>query len=147
MYRGDKKSFRSTQLTAMEARKSRTYIKTPDPVLDMVGKGNEMHGRMLYNSYCATCHQRDGKGDNNRYPPLAGSPYLAGDKEQLINIVLNGLKGKISVNGKTFDGVMPAHGAFLDDQSIASIVAYIKDRFNNEETSVTAEMVKKVRGK
>ncbi|WPV68221.1 c-type cytochrome [Chitinophaga sp. LS1] len=145
MYTGSKKSFNAAQLTAMETRKSRTYIKVPDPVLDMVGKGNEMHGRMLYDSYCATCHQRDGKGDNNRYPPLAGSQYLAGDKKQLINIVLNGLKGKITVNGKTFDGVMPAHAAFLDDQSVASIVAYIKDRFNNEEITVTADMVKKER--
>ncbi|WP_205511640.1 c-type cytochrome [Longitalea arenae] len=147
MYKGDKNAFGAQQLAAMEKRKSRTYIKTPDEVKDYLGMGGEMNGLILYNSYCAGCHQRDGKGDNNRYPPLAGSDWFAGNKKKLINVILYGQQGEIKVNGKTYNGVMPAHGGFLDDHAIASIATYINKRFNNEKGLVAAEEVAKLRKK
>jgi len=145
MYKGDKNKFGAPQLAAMEKRKSRTYIKTPDEVKDNLGMGGEMNGLILYNSYCAGCHQRDGKGDNNRYPPLVASDLIAGNKDQLIKIILNGLHGEIKVNGKTFNGLMPAHGGFLDDHAIASIATYISKRFNKEDKLVASADVTKLR--
>ncbi|MFT3935601.1 MAG: c-type cytochrome [Chitinophagaceae bacterium] len=145
MYKGDKKSFAAAQLVAMENRKSRTYIKTPDEVKDNMGKGGDMAGLILYNSYCVSCHQRDGKGDNNRYPPLLGSNWIAGGSDTLINIILNGLQKEIVVNGKTFNGVMPAHGGFLDDHAVASIATYVKIRFNKEKINITSAEVSKIR--
>jgi glucose/arabinose dehydrogenase/cytochrome c553 len=146
MYKGDKNKFGPAQLAEMEKRKTtRTYIKTPDEVKDNLGMGGEMNGLVLYNSYCAGCHQRDGKGDNNRYPPLAGSDWLAGDKEKLIKVILNGLQNEITVNGKTYNGVMPAHGGFLDDHAIASIATYITKRFNKENTLVASSDVTRLR--
>jgi glucose/arabinose dehydrogenase/cytochrome c553 len=145
MYKGDKKAFGSNDLAAMEKRKSRTYIKTPDEVKDNLGMGGEMNGLILYNSYCASCHQRDGKGDNNRYPPLAGSDWLANNKDQLIKIILNGMQGEIVVNGKTYNGVMPAHGGFLDDHAIASIATWINKRFNNDNNLTSSAEVAKIR--
>lgn len=148
MYKGDKAQFGDAQLSAMEARKSRTYIKTPDEIKDNLGKGGEMAGMILFNSYCSSCHQRDGKGDNNRYPPLLGSEWVAGDKERLMNVILNGLNGEITVNGKKFNGQMPAHGSFLDDHAVASIVTYVKRRFNKEkEFTLTSEEVGHLRSK
>jgi mono/diheme cytochrome c family protein len=148
MYKGDKEKFGEAQLLAMEARKSRTYIKTPDEIKDNLGKGGEMAGMILFNSYCSSCHQRDGKGDNNRYPPLQGSEWVAGDKERLMNVILNGLNGEITVNGKKFNGQMPAHGSFLDDHAVASIVTYVKRRFNKEkEFTLTSEEVGHLRNK
>jgi glucose/arabinose dehydrogenase/cytochrome c553 len=145
MYKGTDK-FGPAQLSKMEERKSRSYIKTPDEVKDNLGKGGEMAGLILFNSYCSSCHQRDGKGDNNRYPPLLNSPFVSGDKDQLIKIILNGLQGEITVNGKKFNGQMPAHGSFLDDHAVASIVTYVKRRFSGEEQFVvTSEDVKKLR--
>jgi glucose/arabinose dehydrogenase/mono/diheme cytochrome c family protein len=146
MYKGDKNLFGSTQLAAMEQRKSRTYIKTPDEVKDNLGLGGEMNGLILYNSFCASCHQRDGKGDNNRYPPLAGSDWIAGNKEQLIKVILNGMEGEIKVNGKTYNGIMPAHGGLLDDHAIASIATYINKRFYKEKDLVASAEVAKLRG-
>ena len=73
----------------MEKQKTRSYIKTPDEVADNLHRGDELSGGILYATYCAICHQRNGKGDNNRYPPLAGSPWVTGDEEKLIDIVLN----------------------------------------------------------
>ncbi|OQP65938.1 cytochrome C [Niastella vici] len=145
MYKGDKNTFRPAQLTAMESRKSRTYIKTPDEVKDNLGLGGVMNGLILYNSYCAGCHQRDGKGDNNRYPPLAASDWIVGNRERLIRVMLQGLQGEIKVNGKTFNGVMPAHGSFLDDHAIASIATYINKAFNKENSLVSSAEVTKLR--
>lgn len=144
MYKGDKNSFGPLQLAVMEKRRSRTYIKTPDEVKDNLGMGGEMNGLILYNSYCAGCHQRNGKGDNGRYPPLAGSDWIT-NKEKLLHVILYGQQGEITVNGKTYNGVMPAHGELLDDHAIASIATYINKRFNNENKLVAAEEVAKLR--
>ena len=129
----------------MELRKSRTYIKTPDSVKDNLGQGGEMEGLILYNSYCATCHQRDGRGDESRYPPLAGSEWVTGDKDRLIRILLQGLQGNIQVKGKTYNGVMPAHGALLDDHAVASILTYVKARFNKTYSPIATDEVTKIR--
>ncbi|HWK05151.1 MAG TPA: c-type cytochrome [Puia sp.] len=145
MYKGDKDQFGEAQLAEMEQRKSRSYIKTPDSVKDNLGKGGEMEGLILYNSYCRGCHQRDGKGDNSRYPPLVGSDWVAGDKDRLIGVILRGLQGEVKVNGKTYNGLMPAHGAFLDDHAIASILTFVKRRFNKENVTVTSREVTTVR--
>jgi len=145
MYKGDKDKFGKAQLAFMEGRKSRTYIKTPDEVKDNLGQGGEMEGLILYNSYCAACHQRDGRGDNNRYPPLAGSEWITGDRQRLIGVLLKGLQGEIQVSGKTYNGVMPAHGAFLDDHAIASILTYVQGRYNKVHTPIASEEVTKVR--
>jgi mono/diheme cytochrome c family protein len=146
MFKGDKNNFGQRQLAAMEdRRKTRTYIKTPDSLKDNLGQGGEMEGLILYNSYCAGCHQRDGRGDNNRYPPLLGSEWVSGDRQRLISILLQGLQGEIQVNGKTYNGVMPAHGAFLDDHAIASILTYVKGRFNKDHKAVPSDEVTRVR--
>jgi mono/diheme cytochrome c family protein len=146
MYKGDKDKFGPAQLAAMEQRQSsRSYIKTPDEVKDNMGTGGEMEGLILYNSYCSACHQRNGKGDNSRYPPLAGSDWVTGDKDRLIGVILHGLQGEVKVNGKTYNGLMPAHGAFLDDHAVASILTFIRNRFNKESKAVTTEEVKKIR--
>ncbi|MEO5684817.1 MAG: c-type cytochrome [Chitinophagaceae bacterium] len=145
MYKGDSNTFPETQLAEMEKRKSRTYIKTPDEVKDNLGKGGEMAGLILYNSYCASCHQRDGKGDNNRYPPLAGSDWMAKSSDTLISTILYGLQKEITVNNKTYNGVMPSHGGFLDDHAAASILTYVKKRFHKENIVITSAEVSKVR--
>lgn len=144
MYKGKKSKFGKAELAQMENRKSRSYIKTPDEVRDNLHKGDELEGSILYNTYCANCHQRDGKGDNNRFPPLAGSDWVTGEEKRLIDLVLNGLQGEIKVNGKAYNGLMPPNN-HLDDHAIASILTYIRMNFNNKSASVNALQVSKVR--
>lgn len=147
MYKGDKSKFGDEQLDVMKKREGRTYIKTPDAVADNLNTGDELEGSILFNSYCANCHQRDGKGDNNRFPPVAGSEYVTGDKSRLIDIILNGLQGPITLNGKTFNGFMPPHREILDDHAIASIATYIRgrERWGNNAGPVFTPEVTKVR--
>jgi len=144
MYKGDKEKFDDVQLAEMEKRKSRSYIKTPDEVLDNLHVGDRLEGSILYNTYCASCHQRDGKGDQNRFPPLVDSEWVTGDTERLINIVLNGYQGKITVNGKVYEGIMP-NNSHLDDHAIASIITYVRSRFGKIRKSVSDHQVNNVR--
>jgi len=129
----------------MEGRKeSQSYIRDPDPVKDLVQEGDTYSGRILYNTYCTACHQGDGKGDNNRFPPLVDSEWVTGDEDRLIDVVLNGMQGEIEVNGKTYNGFMPGHD-HLDNHSIASILTYVRKRFGNESSPISALKVEEIR--
>jgi len=145
MYKGDKSKFGESQLAQMKKSQQRSYIKTPDEAADNLHTGDELEGSILYNTYCATCHQRNGQGDNNRFPPLSGSEYVTGDKTRLINVILNGLSGEIKVKGKSYSGFMPQHKDILDDHAVASILTYIRNRFQNDAGGVTTLEVTKVR--
>lgn len=144
MFKGDKKAFGGQQLAAMEQRKMRTNIKTPDEDKDNLLKGKEAPGQVAYNRYCGTCHMPGGQGDGNRYPPLFGSEWVGGPKKRLIELVLNGMSGPIKVRGKSYDGVMPAH-SFLNDQQVAEILTYIRTRMNHGGTPISAEEVQALR--
>ncbi|MBK5278338.1 MAG: PQQ-dependent sugar dehydrogenase [Bacteroidia bacterium] len=144
MYKGNKNKFGETELALMEKRKSRDYIRTPIEGVDNRQEGDMLSGRILYESYCAACHQRDGKGDNNRFPPLVDSDWVTGDETRLIDIVLNGRQGEIKVNGKTYDGLMPQN-QHLEDLAIASILTYVRKRFGHESAPISALRVGKIR--
>jgi mono/diheme cytochrome c family protein len=146
MYKGDKNKFGDAQLAQMTKRaETRSYIKTPDEKADNLNTGDRLEGSILYKTYCANCHQGDGKGDGARFPPLAGSDYVTGDKNRLIDIVLNGLQGKITVDGKSFSGIMPPHKDMLDDHAIASITTFVRNRFGRVKGSVSTLEVTAVR--
>jgi hypothetical protein len=76
---------------------------------------------------------------------LTGSDWVAGSSDTLINVILKGLQREITVNGKTYNGVMPAHGGFLDDHAVASILTFVKKRFNKENITITSAEVSKIR--
>ena len=147
MYKGDKDNFGQSELAVMDQRKeTQNYIRDPDPVKDLIHEGDVYSGRVLYNTYCAACHQRDGKGDNNRFPPLVESEWVTGNEDRLLDVVLNGMQGEIEVNGKTYNGLMPPN-SHLDDHAIASILTYVRKRFGNESTPVSGLKVAEARKK
>ncbi len=145
LYRGEKNSFGAAALAAMEKRKLLSHIKTPDETADDLQK-NLLASQKLYNTFCGTCHQQDGKGAAGRFPPLAGTDWVNGDKTRLINIVLNGLEGSIEVNGETYNSVMPQH-MFLSDVQLAEILTFIRQNFGNNASAVSPEEVSKVRNR
>lgn len=102
-------------------------------------------GKKVYDQYCLVCHQADGNGVPNAFPPLTETEYVNGDTERLIEIVLNGLSGEIEVNGVVYNGVMVAHN-FLTDQEIADVITYVRSNFGNNAPAVTADEVAAVRG-
>jgi glucose/arabinose dehydrogenase len=145
MYKGNRNKFKMSQLAAMEQRKTRPNIRVPDKDRDNLKAKKEIPGSEVYNTYCITCHQPDGNGDGNRFPPLAGSDWVTGDKRRLIDVVLNGLHGPVNINGKMYNNTMPAHH-FLSDAQIAQVLTYIRQNFSNKASEISEEEVKKVRG-
>lgn len=144
LYKGNKSEFGEAQLAEMESRKMQSNIKDPDPVADHLDRGQVKVGEKLYNRYCASCHQRDGKGDSNRFPPLDQSEWVNGDKRRLIEITLQGLDGPITVKGQSYNGLMPPH-SFLNDEDVAKILTYVRLNFDNNSSAVSKEEVARVR--
>lgn len=101
-------------------------------------------GKNLFIANCSACHQTDGAGMPGVFPPLAKSDYLMADKTRSIGIALKGHSGQLLVNGKTYDGVMPAMTHLNDDQ-VASILTYIRNSWGNKGEPVTPAEVKAVR--
>lgn len=101
-------------------------------------------GEGVYKRTCITCHQANGQGIPNTFPPLAKSDYL-GDKEKTILQVIKGSSGEIVVNGNKYNNVMPPQQ--LSDEEIASVLSYVYSSFGNSGGSVTADEVKNARAK
>jgi len=144
MYKGRKSEFGAAQLAKMEARKQRTNVKTPHEVEDNLQKEVIAAGEKLYNQYCATCHLADGNGDGNRYPPITSSEWVSGQPRRLIELVLKGMNGPITVKGKPYNGAMPAHD-YLSDVQVAQILTYIRLGFGNDASEIHPDWVKAVR--
>jgi len=144
MYKGDKKKFGEVELAAMEKRKLNSNIRTPDEIKDNLYSDKPIPGAQVYQTYCVSCHQYNGKGDGDRFPPLDSSEWVNSDKKKLIDVVLNGLNKPITVKGKPYSSVMPQH-SFLRDEDIAEVLTYVRQRFNNNDILVSADEVKKRR--
>lgn len=144
MYTGEKDNFGKAQLAAMEKRKSASNIRTPHEVNDNLDRNITSGGEKIYSVYCGTCHQRNGQGASGRFPPLAETPWVTGDKKKLITIILKGLEGRIEVKGEPYDNTMPQH-SFLNNEEVANVLTYIRQSFGNEASAVTAEEVAAVR--
>lgn len=102
-------------------------------------------GKMVFTQNCAACHQADGSGLKGAFPPLAKADYLMQDKTRAIKTIIEGLQGKVTVNGVDYNGVMPALG--LDDEDVANVLSYIRNSFGNKSDEVTPTEVKSVRKK
>jgi cytochrome c len=144
-FKGDKERFGAIDLLKMKMRETLPHFKTPDAERSRIMM-NETPEASLYNTYCATCHQRDGMGDMSRFPPLSQSEWVIGDKEVLISIILNGQEGEMKVLDRMYNNVMPKHD-FLSDEQISNILSYIRTNFQNEASKITAQEVAEARAK
>lgn len=100
-------------------------------------------GKNVYAANCAACHQPNGVGIPGAFPPVAKSDYLMKDKKRAIGVVLNGLEGKIEVNGMPYASVMPALG--LSDEDAANVLTFVTNSWGNKGSMVTPAEVKAVR--
>lgn len=105
-------------------------------------------GKKNYEQVCITCHQATGQGVEGVYPPLAGSEWVTGTPERVIRIVLHGLKGPLTVEGKQFgQAAMPAFGQVTgsgynwSDERIAAVLSYIRQEWGNKAEPITPEQV------
>ena len=92
-------------------------------------------GEKIYGARCAQCHQADGAG-NGSYPPLAGSVEFFGEPVNHARIVVHGLANvPIEVQGRSYNGNMPAQGD-LNDTELAAVLTYVRNAWGNEASMV-----------
>jgi len=93
-----------------------------------------VEGMNLYQTNCANCHQVDGSGLRDLYPPLAKTDLWQRVKmSELACIIKNGQKDSILVNGKPFNAYMPANPK-LQALDIAEIVTYMREKWSPNKT-------------
>ena len=120
--------------------------KKPKEEVKALGLEEKMQfGKDKYMATCVACHQADGKGIENAFPPLANADYLNADVNRAIDIVLHGKSGEITVNGKKYNSVMTAQA--LSDEEVANVLTYVYNSWGNNKTEVTPEMVEAVRNR
>lgn len=100
-------------------------------------------GKQIYSQTCFACHQGEGQGIANAFPPLAKSDYLNADVNRAIDIVLHGKTGEITVNGAKYNSVMTAQT--LTDEEVANVLTFIYNSWGNNKSEVTPIMVTKAR--
>lgn len=103
----------------------------------------ETRGEKLYAEKCLMCHQASGQGAPPLFPPLAGSEWFTLDRKRVIKAVCEGLSGKITVAGQTYDNAMPAQ--ILDDAQVADVLTYVGASWGNRAPAFTADEVAAVR--
>lgn len=92
----------------------------------------------LFQGYCAMCHMPDARGVPDLYPPLDRVGYYLQVREgraYLPRVVLFGLLGRITVNGRPYGGgaqYMPAFASLLDDATLAELLNELIAHFNTE---------------
>lgn len=101
-------------------------------------------GAAVYARTCIACHQPTGLGLPPVFPPLANAPIVAGNPELPVKFILHGLMGPITVNGMTYNSMMPPV-AGVSDADIADVLTYVRQSFGNQANAVTADQVKAIR--
>ncbi len=121
-------------------------------VTDLQGAERELYvkGKEIYirEGFCITCHQPDGAGlSASGFPPLAGTPWVTGDQERLIKVVLKGLQGPIEVNKVQYSGHVPMtpFEGLLNDEEVAAVLTYVRNSFGNKASAIRPDQVAKIR--
>lgn len=97
-------------------------------------------GERLFNGSCAMCHGTNGAGMARLIPPLARSDFIGADRRRAVAVVVNGYRGKLTVNGGEYNAEMPRLSQFSDAE-FADILSYVFTAWGNDAGVVSAEEV------
>jgi mono/diheme cytochrome c family protein len=85
-------------------------------------------GAAVFDANCAFCHQAGGVGVPGQFPRLAGrAGTIAANpdgKKFLPELLLNGMSGRVMVDGEQILGIMPAFD-MLSDDDLAAVLTYL----------------------
>lgn len=98
-----------------------------------------LDGRGLYVKHCLSCHQTEGKGLGESFPPLDGDPLtLADDPTGLLWVIEDGL-------GAAGEARMPGYRQALTPQEVADLATYVRGAWSNRASAVGVAQVEAVR--
>jgi cytochrome c5 len=102
-------------------------------------------GSVIYKTSCQNCHGENGQGLAGLIPPITDSAYLKTNKASLACNVKYGLKGKVQLSNKSFDGEMPP--VDLTPIEIAQVLTYVTNSFGNKLGIINGDNVQEYLGK
>jgi mono/diheme cytochrome c family protein len=76
---------------------------------------------------------------------LIKGTFVNGEKDRLINIILQGMQG-VEIKGEYYANPMPAFD-YLSDQDIAEVLTYVRNGFSNSGSAISADDVALARKK
>ena len=86
----------------------------------------------------------DGGGVPHLNPPLIQTSRVLGDKNKIIQIVLNGMNEHVAIDGEYYSNNMAPHKD-LTNQQIADVLTYVRNSFGNKASAVTVKEVQDVK--
>jgi len=87
--------------------------------------GNVIKGRIVYEQYCISCHQADGRGVNGMIAAdLTNKDRMTKSNDELLTSIRDGFQGKV--------GFMPAWKDTLSENDMEDVLQYIRDVFVNQ---------------
>jgi len=100
------------------------------PTLGLAEEASAEMGKVVYRNNCALCHQTGAQGLAGQFPRLTGRIAAIASthpgREYLIEVLLNGMAGRITVDDTPIQGVMPPFRT-LSDEQIAAVLSYLAD--------------------
>lgn len=113
-------------------------------------KASADRGKLVYMQTCMVCHQLTGMGIPGAFPPLTKTEYVTTDNRRLVAIILKGISGALTVDGKIYVTGMPqpeiTFPILKEDKNIADVLNYVRTNFGNEsKEAITTEFVAEVR--
>ncbi|HEX3756186.1 MAG TPA: cytochrome c [Rhizomicrobium sp.] len=101
-------------------------------------------GETVFEANCSFCHQAGGVGVPGQFPRLEGrAGRIAGVPEgrrYLLEVMLNGMAGRVTVDGQDILGVMPSLMA-LSDTDLAAVLTYVTHLGNTKAMPFTTKDV------
>ncbi|GAB5399765.1 MAG: hypothetical protein Aureis2KO_13500 [Aureisphaera sp.] len=120
-----------------------TLVSVTQPTQNTNLKVSMERGGLVYLDFCMQCHLGNGAGVPGTFPPLAQSDWLIDKRTESIHAVKYGQKGEITVNGKSYNGLMAPMG--LTNEEVADVMNYIMNSWGNTQAKmVTPEEVEAV---
>lgn len=106
------------------------------PAVAQDGAAPAVDGAAIFAANCVGCHQAEGQGVPGAFPPLAGHVgdlfAAEGGPRYVASVVLFGLEGPITVDGETYNGVMPSFFRFSNEE-IAAVVDHVMTAWGDSE--------------
>jgi mono/diheme cytochrome c family protein len=88
-------------------------------------------GETVYLANCSRCHEMDGRGFADVYPPLAGNPIVTlHDPVPALEIIIEGRHA------------MPGFADVLTREEIAAVTTYIRNEWGNQASLVMPRQVR-----
>jgi mono/diheme cytochrome c family protein len=99
-------------------------------------------GYKLFQANCANCHQKNGEGMANLYPPIS-KEYLT-NKANVVCWIKYGINQPVVVKGKNYNRAMPGNQA-LQNLDIAEIMTYLYNTYDKESELFPIDSVAAIR--